>query len=309
VLPIDASPDFGTGPTVNQTKNLAREYLHDAEASNWVGEIVLTTGAVIEGEHTPGAPITDLMDARQLKPGMNLWAPLFDGGTLFHISGCRISAVDGLAQVTVQVDTRFRDTMTVAEIIARNRDSRRDPARNWMKNYRSSGRINDVVSEWDSIGGVLPDDIDIQGGRWTVIGIPAGQEGTIQRIRILLDNPCEYAVALFGKKIEAKKLNNRIGNPLSPSDKANWLDENILNDLDDNHFMLERWGDDEQPCGYWPVAKSAGGSLHSAGKFEDGAPIQYYAFDDASLWLAIYPAQDTTILAGRILRNQLEAGS
>jgi hypothetical protein len=310
VLPIHATRDYGTGHTENQVKNFARADLNEAEASNWVGQIVFNTGGLILGEHIPGTAIGTVMDARQLKPGMNIWAPLFDGGTLFHVSGCEVGQTsDGRPLVTAQVDTRFRDTMAVNEIIDRNRESRIKPARNWARDYRSSGKVNDVVSEWDNNGGVLPDDVDLQGGTWTVIGLPAGQEGIVQRIRLLFNNPCEYGFALFGSKIEAEKLNRRLGNPLSPSDKANWEDPDILEDLDENHYLLGKWGDDETPCGYWPVGKNEDGGLDSRGKFQDDAGIAYFCFDDASLWLAIYPAQDTTLLAGRILKNQLESGS
>lgn len=308
VLPVHRTVDYGTGHTKNQVLDFAREDLHDADASNWVGSIVFNTGALILGEHTPGDPVGTLMDARQLKPGMNIWAPLFDGGTLLHVTGCDVGPnADGFPVVTAQVDTQARDTMAVNEIIDRNRESRRDPARNWARNYRSSGNVNDVVSEWDSAGGELPDDVPLRGGEWTVIGLPAGQEGVVQRIRVRLDNPTEFGMALFGKKIEATKLNNRLGNPLNPSDKANWQDAGILDDLDENHFLLGQWGDDLQPCGYWPRAKDDGGTLN--GIFKDDASIPFFAFDDCSLFLAIYPAQDTTLKGGRILKNQLEAGS
>jgi len=308
VLPVAATKDYGTGHTKNQVKNFARADLHEAEASNWVGTVVFNTGGLILGEHTPGAAIGTVMDARQLKPGMNIWAPLFDGGTLFHVSGCEVGQTsDGRPLVTAQVDTRARDTMAVNEIIDRNRESRISPARNWTRNYRSSGKVNDVVSEWDDVGGFLPNDLELVGGEWTVIGLVGGQEGTVQRIRMLFDNPCEAAVGLFGKKIEPAKLNNRLGNPLSPSDAANWLDEDILEDLDANHFLLGKWGDDENPVGYWARSKADGGALR--GIFKDDAGIPYFCFDDASLYLAVYPAQDTTLRGGRILKNQLESGS
>lgn len=310
VLPVHATKDYGTGLTKNKVMDLARKDLHEAEASNWVGSIEFHTGGLIDGEHTPGDAIGSLMEARQLKPGMNLWAPLFDGGTLLHVAGIEVAKGEqGRVIVTAQVDTRFRDTLEVSEIIKRNRESRRSPARQWAESHRSSGKVNDVVSEWDSNSGYLPDDIELQGLRWTVIGVPAGQEGTVKRIRLLFDNPCEYAVALFGKKIEATKLDNRMGNPLSVVDEPHWEDAERLEDLDQNHWLLGKWGDNEQPCGYWPVAKDQGGELNPRGKFVDDAGIDYFCFDDASLFLAIYPAQDTKLLSGQVLQNLMEAGS
>lgn len=310
VLPVDATKDYGTGHTKNQVKNFARADLHEAEASNWVGSIVFATGGLILGEHTPGTAIGTVMDARQLKPGMNVWAPLFDGGTLFHVSGCEVGQTsDGRSLVTAQVDTRFRDTMAVNEIIDRNRESRRNPARDWTRNYRSSGKVNDVVSEWDDVGGFLPGDVQLQGGRWNKIGMIAGQEGTISSLRIrLADEECESVVGVFGRDIEEEKLNRRIGNPLSPDGRAQWQDQGILEDLDDKHFLLYVAGSDEQPCGYWPKTKTdAGAGL--TGIHKDDAGFRYFAFDDCSVWLMIYPAQDCTLLGGRLMRNQLESGS
>jgi hypothetical protein len=310
VLPVAATKDYGTGNTKNQVLGMARADLHEAEASNWVGTIVFNTGGLILGEHAPGTAIGTVMDARQLKPGMNIWAPLFDGGTLFHVSGCEVGQTsDGRPLVTAQVDTRFRDTMAVAEIIDRNRESRISPARNWTRNYRSSGKVNDVVSEWDDVGGLLPGDVQLQGGRWNKIGMVAGQEGTISSLRIrLADEECESVVGVFGRDIEEEKLNRRIGNPLTPEGRAQWQDQGILEDLDEKHFLLYVAGSDEQPCGYWPKAKTdAGASL--TGIHKDDAGFRYFAFDDASVWLMIFPTQDCTLRGGRLFRNQLESGS
>lgn len=306
VIQVDRTFDAGVGFTQNQAKRMARQIKLQADSSNWVGTVTFNTGGLILGEHTPGDTFaaSDVMDARRLKPGMNVWAPLFDGGTLFHVSGVTVNG----RSISATLDTRARDTMEVWEIIKRNRESRKDPARQWLKSHRSSGLTNDVVSQWDDAGGEV-EDTELHGGRWNVLPVVTGQEGTIASLRLRLSGAkCEFVVAVFGRDIPESRLEARIGNPLTEAGSAKWTDQDVLDDLDDNWLLLYVAGDDVQPCGYYPKAKAdAGASL--TGVWKDDAGFGYRTFDDYSVWLAIYPAENCTLQGGQVFRNQLEAGS
>jgi hypothetical protein len=55
---VDVSVDMGAGFTRRQIKKWARQELADDNAANWVGTITVNMGAVINGTHNPGDPLT-----------------------------------------------------------------------------------------------------------------------------------------------------------------------------------------------------------------------------------------------------------
>lgn len=319
VMPVDRTIDVGTGFTENQVKEFARQQLQESADPNWVGSVVFTPPAnvggaigLIEGEHTPGDPVTSgmVMDARRLKPGMNIWAPLWDGGTLFHVSGVEVSG----RSVRADLDTRARDTAELYEVIDRIRESRRRPGRTWMLSHRGSDINNDIVHEGDAIGGQVQPTA-LKGNTWNVIPVVVGQEGNITKLRLKVtanaayadvEGPgVEYVAAVFGRKIPEARLNARIGDPLTAEGSEKWTDQGVLDDLDDNWVLLYVAGNNEQPLGYGSKRKGAPGATLS-GRWEYDAGFPYYAYDDCSLWLAIYPATDSALKGQRVLWNQNE---
>lgn len=315
-LVVDRTLDFGTGITRGQMRQWARADLASGtpgsdpsgNGRHWTGTIRFELGAVIKGTHTPGDPVTasDIMHARSLRPGMNLWLPLFDGGTKLHIAGVD---VDSERQVTVSVDTRARDTMTVWEVISRNQENRRNPARAWIRDHRSSSFVKDAVTEFDEIGGTSTDQ-QLDAG-WNVFPVVAGQEGTIARLRIRTQLPVEFVVAVFGRRVGPKWLASQVANPLTAAGSKRWEDEAVRNRLDAK-ILLYAAGNDEQPGGYSPSQKATtsdpGGPL--TGRFDDDAGFGYRTFDQSCiLWVAVYAAAATTLQGGRIMWPQLEAGA
>lgn len=302
-LVVDRDIDFGSGMTHKQMREWSRDEIDQAE-DNWVGDITLHSGAVVAGAHTPGDPIVSLLRARDIKPGMNLSLPLFAGGILVHVSAVAVDS-DGL--VTCSVDTRARDSLEVWEIIARNRETRRSPARAWEHQYRASGMVHDVVDGWSEVGGELGAKVALHGGQWNIVEVVAGQVGTIQRLELETNPNAEYAVAIFGAKVSAATLNHRIGNPLTSTGKDKWSDETVRARLDQDHLLLYAAGDDGSPCGYWPKQKQGDHPL--TGKFRDDAGFSYSTQRYPVLYVAIYPDRNTSIPAGRVMYPQLEAGA
>lgn len=211
VLPTDRVIDMGTGHTRAQMREFARTVLVAASEPNVVGTITFHTGAMVAGAHTPGDPIVSLLRSRDLRPGMNLKVPHSAFGPLVvHVSGINVSE-DGTVSATV--DTRARDAMEVWEVIERNRESRRDPARQWRRAHRSSGMVKDGVTEWDEVGGLLGDKVTLNAHRWRVFEVVAGQAGTVAQLMVETNPNAEYVMAVFGKNIPAKRLQRKIGNP------------------------------------------------------------------------------------------------
>jgi hypothetical protein len=103
--------------------------------------------------------------------------------------------------------------MTVAEVIQRNRESRKDPARQWIRQHRASGQTKDAIDGWWARGGLLGNKVEIPGGTWSGFEMVAGQEGTVARMLADTNPNAEYVMAVFGKKIPAKRLARLIGNP------------------------------------------------------------------------------------------------
>lgn len=292
--------DLGSGVTRKQAREFARTVLHDSDDPNWVGDITFNTGALIRGEGSVGMTLTpaNVMDARELRPGMNLWLPQHDGGTLVHVSACQTR--DGI--VTATVDTRFRDAMEVWEVIARNKESRNDPSRHRARRYRASTIVKDSIGEWDEFGGMLGVDLPLERG-WNKFPVVAAMEGQIRELKIQLADPAEFVVAVFGREFDKGWLEDLIPAPLTPAGTEAW--ESKHDALDDNLFLISI-GTNDEPCGYWPKRKSTGGAL--TGKHKDAAGFPYFSADRKVIWVAIWVDAPNTLPLGRIMKPQLEAG-
>ena len=330
--------DLGAGGTRKQAREYAKTVLHDSDSPNWVGDIVFNTGALLAGEHAIGATVTaaDVLDARLLRPGMNIWLPAFDGGTLVHVSACQ---VDGAGVVTATVDTRFRDAMEVWEVIARNRESRNDPSRHRLRAFRASTIAKDSIGEWDEFGGFLGVDIQLERG-WTVFPVIAAMEGQIRDLHIKLKNPGEFAVAVFGQDPDRGWLEQINPHPLTVTGTRVW--EKKADEFK-KRLILFSAGTHEEPGGYFPGRKKwksvtgeevnpdyAPGADDNdtgtddaetievttqesfgtvTGEFYDEAGFPYFAADRKVVYVALWVRSANVIEAGRIMKPQLEAGA
>lgn len=309
---VDRNVDAGSGFTRSDLREWAESELEDATGDNWVGTLTFNTGALVKGSHTPGDPITDadFMSARDLRPGMNLRLPLFSGGITVHVSAVTVSA-EGV--VSADVDSRARDAMEVWEIIARNRESRRSPYREWLRQHRQSGQTKDANGVWDEVGGTLGVKVPIPKKTWYVFPVVAGQEGTIRSLRVNTNPNAEFVMAVFGKKIGPGKLKRIIGDPLTKEGSKRWEDEDRLDRLDRENVLLYVAGSDEEPCGYAPRKKGRG---PRTGRWVDDAGFPYHTGANLSseserqpvLWVAVFADRDTNIPGGRIMWPTLESG-
>ena len=285
---------------------------------NWVGTLTLNDRhGVLEGGWTGTEPIGPTSDSilaiEDIRAGMNLWEPHFDGGTLFNVSAIDV-APDGKS-ATLTIDTRARDLLEVQQIMERNRESSRDIRREWIAENRPNGHSGNLITWDDEIGGILPYDKTCPGDRWTVIPIPVGQAGQINRVRLRTTPAAAYSIAVFRVPVHHKQLMARIGNPLAAfgSDDVRWWeDETKLGDWWEDRKILYHVGDNKQPCGYWPAKHTNDVGITTSrpitGKWGDDDPWPYLsaAEEPSILYLAIYPDRDTVLESGRLFYKQPE---
>lgn len=300
-LVVDRSVEMGNGFRKRQIRRWAKNQL--AHGDNWVGTITIHSGAIVAGEHDAGGEITEILRGRDIRPGMNILLPHFDGGTLMHVSGTSAAEDDG--PVTLVVDTRSRDILEAWEVIQRNRDSRQTPMRSFLRQRRASQMSKDRIT-YDEVGGIIDDTVSCGADEWTVFPVVASQAGAIQRLELEVTNNCEFAVAVFGKRIRPKKLKSMVGNPLLREAKTQWDNENIRRKLEKNYILLYAAGSNDDPCGYYPKNKSENPNADLTGRWSDDAGFDYVTFhndNDAGsvLWVAVWTAQNTKIVPGRIM--------
>lgn len=314
VIKVDRSVDAGAGFEREQLREWASAEIDAGAEPNYVGSISFNTGALISGQHDPGDLLDParVMSARDLRPGMNLWLPLFAGGILVHVAAVNITA--GSGAVSVDVDTRARDAMELWEVIARNRESRRSVKRAWIEANRSSTEQKDSTGVWDEVGGVLGDTIDVPGNRWVVFPVVAGQSGTIRSLRVDTSPNAEFVMAVFGKRIGPGRLRRLVGNPLTRKGAKRWEREDVRDTLDQNNWVLYIAGTNDEPLGYFPKTKTKRGDddvtpAPLTGRWSDDAGFPYYASPTQVLWVAVWADRDTKIPRGRIMWPTLESGT
>lgn len=312
-LIVDRDIDFGSGFTRHQMRDWARAEVYRGE-DNWFGTITIHTGGILIGDVAVGATITeaDIADVRDIRPGQNVRLPMFGGGILLHISGVEISRTEGghpVARLTV--DTQARDALPVWEQIRRNRETRRDAGRRWKGN-RASSQTKDSIDVWDEVGGVLHDDRTLSPG-WNKVTVVGGQEGTVSRLRLVVQtvepgeeiviNGIEFACAVAGSRISPARMETLVPNPLS-GDGSVWAEkEAALRKAG----ILYSAGTNDEPCGYGMGRKSDGATL--TGLHVDDAGFAYRCGPDHLLDVLIWVGEEATLLGGRVMWNQLEAGA
>lgn len=317
VIPSHRSLQFGTGYTRQQMRNWTRAEYQRGQTSNWVGTIQLNGFGLIAGEHNPGdaAPDAgDLISPREVRPGWNVWSPQYD--CLLHISGVQVA--EGGRDATLTVDTRNRDHLAVTEILDRNQDAKSDPTRAFLAQHRKSSQVQDSMTTFDEVGGVLFDRVNLDADDWTVFPVVAGQEGEIQKFRLELDgSPCEFVTAVFALEPSRAWLNDVVSNPFARAGdgQIKWTRDSIHTRLD-KKVLLYVAGTEEQPCGYFPGTKYAedadGNRIASGdsitGVHRDTDTWHYHTVNQPVLWVAVYPKAACHIARGRIMWPQLEEG-
>lgn len=260
---------------------------------------------------------------RDIVAGQNVKLRRWRGGDLLmHVSRAEW---DGQAQtMTLTVDEKSRDLMTVAQVHQRNRDVA-DPVGRPKPGWRTGTQVSDrVLWACEEGSGVIPFHAQ-QAGLWTVMRIPAGEKGQIAKVSVaagsgltrsilndLLTDPLpsgyhgyvvpgasKLAVAVFAREVTANMLANLLGNPLANNAAGN-------NPWDDNADQLTDWGcqyaagGPDQAGGFYPhTDPGSGSSAGLTGRFVDPGGWPFEAKTIPSLWVAVYTA-GTCYVGGRL---------
>lgn len=313
VVPVDRNIDYGPGVTLAQMMAHARgQYARIAASKNWVGTIELAAGfGGFVGEWAAGSSPdgSDIMSQLDIRPGMNAWLPMFDGGTLVHIAGVQVNRQ--ARTVSLTVDTQARDLLEVAAIIARNAEARRSPRREWFAENRANKPSGNLV-ERDEHFGQLGQRVALEGNKWNIIPVIVGQHGQVNRVDLrTVNDEAEFAVAFFSREVTRKRLNRRIGNPLTTGSESVW-ETSSIQDWFDSRVLLYASGDGKQPCGYFPRRhRDDDGDVTDApitGRHLDDATWPYICAAGSAvlIYMAIYPDRDCTLQRGQILWPQLD---
>lgn len=235
VARIERLVSFGEGVTKARARRWLRREMNRAGGANWRGTITLTSD-VLEGDHTFGEPGT-AMSRLDLTAGMNIRVKRFGSpsGMLMHVASVQGSGLDGdTPQVELAVDTQFRDAITLAEMLERDKAARADPARRWMNQQRRSTIPSDAMIGWDREAGAgFVRRTPLTGGQWNVVGVIGAQAGEVQRIELTtVNSPAEFICAVFARPVRPGQLQQRIGDPFldvepgavwQRTDVADWL--------------------------------------------------------------------------------------
>lgn len=294
---IEAFYSLGENLTKRDVTRTARALLARDKNGGLFGQIVLTTDP-------------EECSRFDMQPNRNMWIKhLKGGGKLLHIAGV---TVDWQAQsVTLMVDERHRDYLTLAAIKQRKRDAATDPARQALNARRRSRTSTDTKIVWDCENGAgrIPL-FAIYGGLWSVIQIPGGSYGTIARSVFAaatdlardqlwrttpdgrtvprsdaLANPVKFAVGVFGREVTSNQVDDIIGNPFDTDKK--WDRE--ASALADAGLLIAwggQWSGVEQAAGYWPGAGADGDPL--TGRMVDDSSWDFGSAQPPWLWVAVY---------------------
>jgi hypothetical protein len=294
ILVVDRDEDMGNSITKAQATRSAQAELARTPTPGWVGEIVLTADP-IEGSR---------LDIRE---GQNI-------RVLGHLA---TDVVLHIAQVSVQddrsvrltVDEHYRDLVTLAGILSRDKESATDPARMPARKYRRRFRENVVDFDGESPAGVVPD-FALFGGLWSVIHIPVSQTGQVASIRLQTHGPmAKFSVAFFGDSVTAAQMVSLVGNPLIAHGNYGPYDHHRP-DLELLGF-INAIGGPGQAAGYsqdtdtgagsgYETSPYTGSSTLLTGWLVDTASWAYTSVRPPWLWLAFYSDRSTRI-RGRLL--------
>lgn len=178
----------------------------------------------------------------------------------------------------------------------RDRLAASNPGRSFYSEHnRSSQRWRDVLG-WDCESGAgLLKGGSCTGGEWTVFRIVGAQRGTVAALKASTSVNTRYAMALFGREIDAAGVEALVELPLTeaPTDSGWWAEvtESALTDA----AWIDAWGQYTQACGYWPYQGSDDPTPAETGETRDFGSFQFESLTPPWLWLAVWAESTTDI--------------
>lgn len=272
VLRVERYENFGSMITKREAMRSAKLEIQRDWPPGYFGTITLTVDPPEKSRF-------------ELEEGRNILVRGHRGvDRLLHISRVEVNWQSGA--VTLTVDEKARDAMTLGAMLRRDREAD-DPARRRVVTRRNrSHDINDQKPVWDCENGAgLIPRLAVPAGDWVSIRIPAGKLGTVVSARLETTSPgvlSRMAWGIFDRPVTVNQLravgapNPNAGNPLYFFDYWDQFGDELI----------IAWGAYDQPGGYSPGLASEDDPL--TGVTEDAASWYFQSTKPPWLWIAIY---------------------
>lgn len=205
---------------------------------------------------------------------------------LLHIAKVRVNFGGA---VTLTVDEKARDAITVAAAMSRARDTG-DPVGRRKPNYRNS-RVRQDRPVFDCEAGAGYVATDTVAGEWTMLRIPFGYQGDIVWTDFTVEPACRFSIAVFDRDYTAARLQSENPTPLMYVDYV----EPDLNPWDTfGDGLIMAWGGPDLAAGFWPATNEDG---DITGRFVDDASWYYQSTRPPYLWVAVW-TEDAAAVTG-----------
>lgn len=293
LIVVDRDEDFGDGVTKAEAIKSAQLELARVNNPGWVGEIVLTADP-------------QELSRFDVKEGSNGVLKGWTGRDVtLHVAHVRVAppSEQNPGTVTLTVDEKARDLVTLGAILRRDKDAARNPAMLPPRKQRRSQSRPDSVVEYDgeSSGGIIPRHA-LYAGLWTVIRIPVSQAGKVAQVIAQTTPAAPFVLAFFGDAVTPADLRALVGaNPLAERGDGygpfDWNADKLA-----VRGFIEALGGPGQPCGYSPgylTSPHTGTATPLTGKLAATGTWSYQSAKPPWLWVAEY-ATTSTFISGRI---------
>lgn len=292
---VEQTISYGDVSLARARKHARRMARQSIEGPPLVGTVTLTSDPTDEdgnGRHR--------LDIRE---GGWLRVNGLDGGTYrdFYIAGTTITNEGDTVRLTV-AEKPF-DLLDLQQRIERIRTAAEDPAKSFYSLRTRPTRVFRDVAGWDKESGSgLVQPFSCAAGEWTVVKFIGAQAGTIESITArTTSDACTFALAVFGKEVDAGDLNTLIPDPLAEdTDQYGWWAHPDNIDTLESWYHIESWGAFGQAAGYSPGVQSRDGTdtTHPVtGRLTDRLGWPFYSGDAPYLWLAVFPTEACTFSA------------
>ncbi len=282
-LRIERFHTYGEGASKAKAKLWAEAELERDKIAGWTDTITLTTDPV-EGSKW------------KILAGDNIQVVNWQGQStkLFHV--VEVAASPQENRVTLTVDTRSRDMLTIDAIRDRNRQAK-NPARRPGLSRRNELQPGRPTLDSELVGHV---NAACEAAKWSVCRVPLGTEGDIVKVVFDSDPATPFVAAFFGSNVTPKMLVNNVGDPFTevsagvnpfPGDEATseWLE---------SQGVIDVLGGPDQRAGYYPGKESEGDVV--TGKHRDRSiTLNFQSARPPFVWVAVY-TEDPAMVTGRL---------
>ena len=274
---IEGYENMGDQLTLREGTHSARAQIVRDQEPGWLGTMTL------DADPEEGSRL-------DIRAGHNIKLKAHRGADrILHISQVRINWES--LQVSLTVDEKARDMLTIAGIQTRDRELT-DPTKRPKPTRRPSSKITeDRVAVFDCEAGAgMLKSMTVPSMGWAVQRVAFAERGTIMKTTISAASDIEFAVAIFDKAWSAESIVAKM--PDGPFS----FDEEGLNpwdSWDDETGLIMAWGGVEQPAGYSPQLATDDGE--PTGDLIDDASWYYESKSPPWLWVAIYHEEDGPI--------------